>query len=125
MKHRLSIRLNAKLRHSRYYTEFAITVIEENSMFPRRIGSLLQKCKRSYSKKAFPWDNACIESFHALIKQEWLNRLKIRYYRQTYCLIFEYIEVFYNINGFIAIAIACHQRALKNYMSRYRQRGCF
>ena len=32
------------------------------------------KMNRSYSKKAFPWDNACIESFHSLIKREWLNR---------------------------------------------------
>lgn len=24
----------------------------------------------SYSKKTYPWDNACIESFHALIKRE-------------------------------------------------------
>ena len=31
--------------------------------------------RRSYSKKGYPWDNACIESFHALIKREWLNRL--------------------------------------------------
>ena len=30
--------------------------------------------KRSYSKKAFPWDNACIESFHSIIKREWLKR---------------------------------------------------
>jgi len=29
--------------------------------------------KRSYSKKAYPWDNAYIESFHALIKRERLN----------------------------------------------------
>jgi hypothetical protein len=28
----------------------------------------------SYSSKGNPWDNACIESFHALIKREWLNR---------------------------------------------------
>lgn len=33
--------------------------------------------QRSYSKKAYPWDNACIEAFHALIKREWLNRFKI------------------------------------------------
>ena len=26
--------------------------------------------ERSYSAKACPWDNACIESFHALIKRE-------------------------------------------------------
>jgi transposase InsO family protein len=52
--------------------------------------------QRSYSKKAFPWDNACIESFHALIKREWINRFKIRNYRQAYQLIFEYVEAFYN-----------------------------
>ena len=34
------------------------------------------KMQRSYSKKAYPWDNACIESFHALIKREWLNRFR-------------------------------------------------
>lgn len=54
------------------------------------------KMQRSYSKKAFPWDNACIESFHALIKREWLNRFKIRDYQQSYRLVFEYVEAFYN-----------------------------
>ena len=50
----------------------------------------------SYSKKAFPWDNACIESFHAIIKREWINRFKIKNYHQAYALVFEYIETFYN-----------------------------
>lgn len=54
------------------------------------------KMQRSYSKRAFPWDNACIESFHALIKREWLNRFKIRNYQQAYRLVFEYLEAFYN-----------------------------
>ena len=54
------------------------------------------KMQRSYSKKAFPWDNACMESFHALIKREWLNRFKIHDYQQAYRLIYEYIEAFYN-----------------------------
>lgn len=52
--------------------------------------------QRSYSKKAFPWDNVCIESFHSLIKREWINRFKIRDYGQAYRLVFEYIEAFYN-----------------------------
>ena len=52
--------------------------------------------QRSYSKKAYPWDNACIESFHALIKREWLNRFKILDYEHAYKLIFQYIETFYN-----------------------------
>ena len=54
------------------------------------------KMQRSYSKKAFPWDNACIESFHAIIKREWLNRFKIQNFKHAYQLIFEYIEAFYN-----------------------------
>lgn len=50
----------------------------------------------SYSKKAYPWDNACIESFHALLKREWINRFRILDYHHAYKLIFEYIETFYN-----------------------------
>ena len=55
-----------------------------------------ENMQRSYSKKAYPWDNACIESFHALIKREWLNRFKIANHKQAYRLVFEYIEAFYN-----------------------------
>ena len=51
---------------------------------------------RSYSKKSYPWDNACIESFHALIKREWVNRFKIFDYNPAYRLVFQYIETFYN-----------------------------
>jgi transposase InsO family protein len=54
------------------------------------------KMKLSYSKKAYPWDNACIESFHAIIKREWLNRFRISGFKQAYLLVFEYIEAFYN-----------------------------
>ena len=56
-----------------------------------------ENMQRSYSKKAFPWDNACIESFHSIIKREWLNRFKIHDYKQAYRLIFEYLEAFYNM----------------------------
>jgi transposase InsO family protein len=55
-----------------------------------------EKMINSYSKKAYPWDNACIESFHAIIKREWLNRFRIKNYNHAYILIFEYIEAFYN-----------------------------
>lgn len=51
---------------------------------------------KSYSSKGNPWDNACIESFHALIKREWLNRFKIRDIDQAHRLVFEYIDMFYN-----------------------------
>lgn len=55
-----------------------------------------RKMTCSYSKKAFPWDNACIESFHAIIKREWLNRFKIQNFNHAYQLVFEYLEAFYN-----------------------------
>ena len=51
---------------------------------------------RSYSQKGNPWDNAVIESFHALIKREWLNRFVIQHLSHAHKLIFEYIEAFYN-----------------------------
>lgn len=55
-----------------------------------------EKMTRSYSHTGYPYDNACIESFHSLIKREWLNRFTIRNYRHAYSLVFEYIETFYN-----------------------------
>lgn len=40
-----------------------------------------EKMQRNYSKKAFSWDNAYIESFYPIIICEWLNCSKIRDYR--------------------------------------------
>lgn len=51
---------------------------------------------RSYSHTGYPYDNACIKSFHSLIKREWLNCFTIHNYRHAYSLVFEYIETFYN-----------------------------
>lgn len=51
---------------------------------------------RSYSRKGNPWDNACIESFHALIKREWLNKRYFKDLASARKAIFEYIEIFYN-----------------------------
>lgn len=55
-----------------------------------------REMERSYSAKGCPWDNACIESFHSLIKREWTNRFRITDYSHAYRLVFEYIEAFYN-----------------------------
>lgn len=50
----------------------------------------------SYSAKANPWDNACIESFHASLKREWLHRRSFKNLNELRAALFEYIEVFYN-----------------------------
>ncbi len=68
----------------------------------------------SYSKKAYPWDNACIESFHALLKREWINRFKIFNYAHAYKLVFEYIETFTIQFVFIVIVDICLQINTKN-----------
>jgi len=72
----------------------------------------------SYSKKAYPWDNACIESFHALIKREWLNRYKIWNYEHAYRLVFEYIETFYNTKR---IHSHCGYLSPNQYEERYQR----
>ena len=72
----------------------------------------------SYSKKAYPWDNACIESFHSLIKREWLNRFKIRDYNHAYRLVFEYLEAFYNTKR---IHSHCDYMSPNDYEELYRR----
>ena len=72
----------------------------------------------SYSKKAYPWDNACIESFHSLIKREWLNRFKIRDYNHAYRLVFEYLESFYNTKR---IHSHCDYMSPNDYEELYRR----
>ena len=54
-----------------------------------------EKIQQSYSHSGYPYDNACIESFHFLIKREWLNRFNIINYKHAYRFVFEYIETFY------------------------------
>ena len=70
----------------------------------------------SYSKKAYPWDNACIESFHSLLKREWINRFKITDYNHAYKLIFEYIEAFYNT---VRIHSHCDYVSPNEYEKKY------
>lgn len=73
----------------------------------------------SYSDKGDPWDNACIEAFHALIKREWLNRFRIRGFEHAHNLIFEYIDAFYNTRR---IHSYCDYLAPMEYESRYYER---
>ena len=48
--------------------EFVIKTVEKADAYIKST----EKMKRSYSKVHYPYDNACIESFHSLIKREWL-----------------------------------------------------
>lgn len=86
-----------KAKASRNIVEPLIMHSDRGSQYvSKEYRKITTEMKLSYSKKAYPWDNACIESFHALIKREWLNRFKIKNYTHAYMLVFEYIEAFYN-----------------------------
>lgn len=76
------------------------------------------KMQRSYSHTGYPYDNACIESFHALIKREWLNRFSIRNYNHAYRLVFEYIETFYNT---VRIHSHCNYASPDEYEKLYER----
>ena len=52
--------------------------------------------KLSYSRKGNPYDNACIESFHSVLKKELIYQNKIRTFKETKESLFEYIEGWYN-----------------------------
>ncbi|SMP55430.1 integrase core domain-containing protein [Anoxynatronum buryatiense] len=74
---------------------------------------------RSYSNKATPWDNAPIESFHALIKREWLNRYIIKNAAHAHELIFRYIETFYNTTR---IHSHCEMNSPHDYEKQAKER---
>lgn len=50
----------------------------------------------SFSRKGNPYDNACIESFHSLLKKEEVNHHKYYDFNTARKAIFEYIESWYN-----------------------------
>lgn len=72
----------------------------------------------SYSDKASPWQNACIEAFHALIKREWLYRFKIKDYDHAYRLVFSYINAFYNT---VRIHGSCGYLSPQQYELKYQK----
>ena len=52
---------------------------------------------QSFSKKGYPFDNACCESFFKYLKKEECNRKNYHSIRELKLSLFEYIEVFYNL----------------------------
>lgn len=50
----------------------------------------------SFSKRGCPYDNAVMESFHATLKKEEVNRQRYRDYSTASLRIFDYIEGWYN-----------------------------
>lgn len=60
--------------------------------------NLLQEdnVKHSYSKKGYPYDNASMESFNAILKKEEVNVNTYETFKEAKLAIFEFIESWYN-----------------------------
>ncbi|WP_342440469.1 IS3 family transposase [Paenibacillus sp. FSL L8-0436] len=54
------------------------------------------RMKASMSRKGNCYDNACIESFHSLLKKEFVYCTRFKTKKQAYDGIYQYIEFFYN-----------------------------
>jgi putative transposase len=54
------------------------------------------KMIHSFSRKGCPYDNACIESFHATLKKEEVYRQKYIEFETARLALFHYIESWYN-----------------------------
>lgn len=54
------------------------------------------RIKHSYSRKAYPYDNASMESFNAILKKEEVNVTSYQTYDDARLAIFEFIESWYN-----------------------------
>ena len=52
--------------------------------------------KHSYSKKGYPYDNASMESFNAILKKEEVNVNTYTTFKEAKLAIFEFIESWYN-----------------------------
>ena len=52
--------------------------------------------KHSYSKKGYPYDNASMESFNAILKKEEVNVNTYETFKEARIAIFEFIESWYN-----------------------------
>ena len=52
--------------------------------------------KHSYSKKGYPYDNASMESFNAILKKEEVNVNTYETFKEARLAIFEFIESWYN-----------------------------
>lgn len=51
--------------------------------------------QRSYSHSGYPYDNACIESFHSVLKKEEVYTTTYQTFEEAKTALFEYIESFY------------------------------
>lgn len=91
----LTITTFNKAYENRGYPEYVLFHSDRGSEYTAfTFRRLLDKCNviQSFSKKGYPFDNACCESFFKQMKREEINRRKYHSLKELYLSCFEYIE---------------------------------
>lgn len=74
------------------HTDLGTQYTSEDFATATRTHNMIQ----SFSRKGCPYDNACIESFHAILKKEEVHHVKYLDYQSAKFAIFQFIEGWYN-----------------------------
>lgn len=99
--------MTAKLVISAFENAKATRDIRKGMIFHSDLGSqytsneyerilMENNVKHSYSKKGYPYDNASMESFNAILKKEEVNVNTYTTFKEAKLAIFEFVESWYN-----------------------------
>ena len=93
---------NEAIFHSDLGSQYTSNKVEE---YLRKLN-----LRHSYSKKGYPYDNASMESFNAILKKEEVNLHEYETFEEAKLAIFEFIEGWYNrkrIHSSIGYKVPC------------------
>ena len=77
----------------------------------------------SFSGKGNPYDNACIESFHSVLKKEEIYTTTYYTFEEAKTALFEYIESFYNRKRRTVLLITRHHNGLKTKLWQLKKQS--
>ena len=93
---------NEAIFHSDLGSQYTSNKVEE---YLRKLN-----LRHSYNKKGYPYDNASMESFNAILKKEEVNLHEYETFEEAKLAIFEFIEGWYNrkrIHSSIGYKVPC------------------
>ncbi|MHA5107789.1 IS3 family transposase [Oenococcus oeni] len=105
--HKISRHMTADLVISTFQQAFETRKTTNNLIVHTDLGSQYRSAgfeqilaqhhiRHSYSKRGCPYDNSCLESFHASLKKEEVYQHHYQDFEEANAAIFSYIESFYN-----------------------------
>ncbi len=117
----LTITTFNKAYENRGYPEYVLFHSDRGSEYTAyTFRKLMDKCNiiQSFSKKGYPYDNACCESFFKQMKREEINRRNYHSLREFYLSCFEYIERYNSKRPHSSLDYLTPNEVEENYWAR-------